>query len=120
MNVDGTNLVQLTDSPAKEDHGAWSPDGRFIAYQHDAGDNTDVYVMAAEGSDKTRLTTHTARDGWPDWSPESRNIASSSERDGHREIYVMNRDGTRYGPPGGDRGRHRRPDRSWVRVILPL
>ena len=82
MNIDGTHLVQLTNSTAKEDHGAWSPDGKFIAYQYNAGDNTDVYLINVDDSNQIRLTTHKARDGWPGWSPDGKQIVFSSERDG--------------------------------------
>lgn len=88
----------MTSDPAKEDHGAWTPDGQWIAFQYDAGDNTDVWLVRPDGTDRRRLTTDAGRNGWPDWSPNGEWIVFSSDRtsgrDGNSEIYVMRADGS--------------------------
>jgi Tol biopolymer transport system component len=98
MNVDASNLTQLTGSRAGG--CAWSPDGKKIAYQvrtrYDANSEEvhDVYVMDADGSGKTNLTSRRAGDSNPEWSPDGTRIAFSSSRDGDYDIYTMDADGS--------------------------
>ena len=53
VNGDGTNLVQVTTSPADDRFPTWSPDGRSIAFASDRTGNWDVWV--------TTRATETAR-----------------------------------------------------------
>ena len=36
MNADGSNLKQLTDGSANDEHLTWLPDGKWIAFERDA------------------------------------------------------------------------------------
>ena len=104
MNADGTNLINLTQSPERADsRSSWSPDGRQIAFgSTDFSFNRDIWVMEADGSNLRNLTNHHAWDRDPDWSPDGLQIAFESNRNGDWEfeiwgnldIYVMNTDGT--------------------------
>ena len=100
MNADGTNIINLTNHPAKDGNPDWSPDGNQIAFSSERNGNWEVYVMNADGTNIINLTNHPAKDGRPDWSPDGNRIAFSSDRDRkddddkNVEIYVMNADGT--------------------------
>ena len=96
MDIDGSNLVNLTDEEAKDHSPAWSPDGQWIAFAslRDAL-YWELYVMRPDGSDVQRLTWwEDASDLSPSWSPDGTRLAFSSKRDGNWEIYTMDRDGS--------------------------
>lgn len=71
LDADGSNLVQLTTSPAMDSEPAWSPDGTKIAFVSDRdGGDTDIWVMNADGSNLTNLTPGSnASDQSPSWQP---------------------------------------------------
>jgi TolB protein len=96
MNADGSNVRQLTHTPAAEGYPSWSPDGRLIAFEaDDASGNFDIYVMNADGSGTRRLTQDPRRDVGPAWSPDGKKIAFMSDRAGPEfDIYEMNADGS--------------------------
>jgi TolB protein len=94
MNADGSEPRNLTDSTTFDSWPAWSPDGRYIAFQSDRDGNQEIYVMEADGSSPRNLTDHEGNDFGPAWSPDGRYIAFDSDRDGDRDIYVMEADGS--------------------------
>jgi len=102
VNIDGTDLVRLTDGPAVDLEGNWSPDGEKIVFvsdrdapnESDVG-NLDIYVMNADGSGVVRLTDHPGPDLCPSWSPDGTTIAfGSPERADTFGLYLMDADGT--------------------------
>ena len=68
MNVDGSNQINLTNNPAKDDNPVWSPDGKQIAFNSDRDGNQEIYVMNADGSNPTNLTKSRGYDYSPAWS----------------------------------------------------
>ena len=56
MDVDGNNLVQLSDHPGSDWLLACSPDGRRIAFTSERGVTHDLYVMDSDGNNVLRLT----------------------------------------------------------------
>jgi hypothetical protein len=91
---DGTEVVNVTNSPSHEGEPAWSPDGTRLAFDSDRAGGFDVWVMNADGTNPVQLTTEPTPDGYPAWSPDGTRLAFISLRDGNSEIYVMNADGT--------------------------
>src|SRR5262245_58758744 len=55
-DLDGKNLRQLTDAKGYDAEGAYSPDGRLIAFCSDRDGDPDLYVMNADGTGVRQLT----------------------------------------------------------------
>lgn len=52
---------------------AFSPDGRYLAYDLAAGEKTsqwDIYVLAVDGSREVPAEVHPADDTLPGWTPD--------------------------------------------------
>jgi TolB protein len=104
IDADGTNRTQLTITPANA-FPAWSPGGRWIAFQS-SRDNGTIWIMNPDGSDKKQLTPFSVS-SWPVWSPDGRRIAfgawvasepvqtgSGTMQSWGAQIWVMNADGS--------------------------
>ena len=91
MNLDGSGLRQLTNNagPYGKAGLAWSPDGKWIAYQ----DYAFIDEVSSDGTKHRRLTGY---GGWaPDFSPSGRHIAyGNGAAESYSSIYVMRPDGT--------------------------
>jgi TolB protein len=83
MDTAGNNRRQLTypkliapagahgDAP-----GAWSPDGKQIAYSSEVHGNREVFLMNADGSDRRRLTHFRGGDSPEAWLPDGHIVFS--------------------------------------------
>jgi Tol biopolymer transport system component len=70
----GTSVKKLTAS-GKNYRPHWSPDGKRIAYVHEApAGSRDIWVMNANGAAKTRVT-HVGDTTEPSWSPDGKWLA---------------------------------------------
>lgn len=93
-DIDGGNIVQLTDTPADEYSADWSPDGSQILYASATSGNDDVWVMNADGSNPVQLTDYDGVDGQCAFSPDGSQIVFVSERGGNTNLWIMNADGS--------------------------
>ena len=76
---------------ADEDHPAWSPDGRTIAYTTDAGGRQEIAIRPAEGGAERILTSFA--EGYfyaPIFSPDGKMLAFS---DGAHRLWIVGTDG---------------------------
>jgi Tol biopolymer transport system component len=88
---DGSDLENLTDGPSDEHSAAWSPDGNWIAFVSNRGDDIDVYKVCATCPGEpsvVRLTDEPRPAGWPAWSPDGSRVAYESAGD----LLVVNAD----------------------------
>jgi Tol biopolymer transport system component/tRNA A-37 threonylcarbamoyl transferase component Bud32 len=93
MNIDGSNLINLTNNNANDSFPAFSPDGKRIAFASDRDWNDDIYLMDSDGSKIIRLTDSSVNDQEPAWSPDGKQIVFTSGND-NPKIYKMNVDGS--------------------------
>ena len=97
IDINGKNLVNLTNHPSDDFSPTWSPDGRAFAYVSDRNGNPEIYVMNMDTKESRRLTNNRATDIDPAWSPDGEWIAFASNQ--HREhaadtdIYIMDMNG---------------------------
>jgi serine/threonine protein kinase len=97
INIDGTGLLQLTDSPDGACQPEWSPDGEKLVFVSPCADNSGSYpgaglfMMNADGSDQKLLMNVPGGDYDPAWSPDGKIIAFTSLRrqDQIPQIYFL-------------------------------
>lgn len=108
MNVDGSNMRQLTNSSGSM-WGKWSPDGKKIAYLSYSGDfgwfgdpeknyedSSQIWVMNADGSDKQLLQSIPFPYGVIsdlNWNPDGSKLAfvwTPNVVGGRSDIYLIN------------------------------
>lgn len=114
-NSDGSNLVNLTNSPGYDAEGSYSSDGSKIIFasnreaynrplsqaeqrlfEDDASYFMDLYIMDADGSNVQQLTNSPGYDGGPFFSADDQQIVwRRFNPDGNSaEIWTMNADGS--------------------------
>jgi Tol biopolymer transport system component len=95
-DLDGKNLVRLTDAPGYDAEGSYSPDGKQIVFCSFRSGNGDIYVMDADGKNVRQITDAPGYDGGPFFSPDGKRIIFRGEarKKDLLQIYVVNADGT--------------------------
>ncbi len=86
LSRNGKTPFQLTNNPKKSStNPQWSPDGRWIAFVSDNGDQSQIQVMNSEGGASFQLTE--TKSGVSDfrWSPDGMKIAFSQPQDKSKE-----------------------------------
>lgn len=96
VQLDGSDLHQLTHTDSDDYDASWSPDGRAILFTSNRNQgNAEVYLMQADGSEQTALTNHPGYDGQARWSPDGNWIIFSSDRHGGTiHLYAIRPDGS--------------------------
>ncbi|MCG9126810.1 M28 family peptidase [Candidatus Poribacteria bacterium] len=116
-NRDGSNLVQLTDTPGYDAEASYSPNGKYIVFcslrdaypkaelsakelkqfEVDPAYFGEIYIMNSDGTNQKRLTDMPGYDGGPFFTPDGTRIVwRHFSADGNKaDIYTMNLDGRR-------------------------
>jgi Tol biopolymer transport system component len=95
INLDGTGLKRLTDSPGYDAEGSFSSDGKWIVFTSSRDGDPDLYVMKADGTDVRQLTNAPGYDGGPFFSPDGNWIIFRSDREKKDmlQLYAISFDG---------------------------
>lgn len=92
INVETSAITELfTDSEARPQFAAWSPDGTRIAFTY----HYQLWLMNADGSDQQMLTEDARDLDWLlDWSPRGGYIAYEAGSTSDQDIWIMEPDGS--------------------------
>ncbi|HEY4611747.1 MAG TPA: DPP IV N-terminal domain-containing protein, partial [Bacteroidota bacterium] len=94
MNVDGSNLRNLTNNKATDFWMSWSSDGSRLLFYSNREGNNEIYMMNADGSHLVNLSRNPSDDRLPAWSPDGRRVAFVSNRGQDQvDLYMMDIDG---------------------------
>lgn len=95
VDRDGSNLTRLTDAPGYDAEGAYSKDGKQIAFCSTRDGDPDIYIMNSDGSEVRQLTNAPGYDGGPFMSPDGSWVVFRSDRkqEGHLQLYVVSTNG---------------------------
>ncbi|HEY0546843.1 MAG TPA: di-heme oxidoredictase family protein [Pyrinomonadaceae bacterium] len=96
MDVDGTNVTQLTSSStASSIHAVWSPDGQTIAFANNSAGGFQIWTMNPDGSNPTNITNDgVGGNDFPTWSPDSQQIAFQRQNGAKTDVWIMGADGS--------------------------
>jgi Tol biopolymer transport system component/DNA-binding winged helix-turn-helix (wHTH) protein len=93
--IDGSNPVQLTDNPGQSaGNPAWSPDGKFIAFDARLESFAHIYVINAGGGKPRAITGGNYNDVVPSWSADGQYLYFGSNRSGSWQIWGVPVDGS--------------------------
>lgn len=94
-DLNGKVVRKLTNEPGYDAEGAWSRDGKQIAFCSDRDGDPDIYLMNADGGNVRQITNSKGYDGGPFLSPDSQWIVFRSDRkqEHYLQIYVIGADG---------------------------
>lgn len=99
MNSDGSNIVQVTNSAAREENIDWSPDGEKLIYHRSSNDYKyqGIFTINVDGTGEQLIIDSDLKFKLPEWSPNGDKIAvigSQYDPYYYTEIYTMNSDGS--------------------------
>ena len=92
--LSGLGLVGLACLATGQDgvydqHPAWSPDGKRIAFASNREGDADLYVLNADGSGVTRVTVDPRDDSYPTWSPDGHKLLFHSGFERRFGLYLL-------------------------------
>jgi TolB protein len=88
IKADGSGEKQLTKTKMNEELGAWSPDGKTIAFStFTVADGGAIWLMNADGRNPHRIyQERTAFVGLSDWAPDGRSLLIVIDRGGGGQL----------------------------------
>ena len=93
MNADGSDQIQLTDSPGYDGGPFFTPDGEHIVWRHFTSDGSqaDIYTMRIDGSNRRRLTDFDSMSWAPYFHPSGAYVIFASNKLGFSnfELYLV-------------------------------
>jgi len=78
----------LTNHPADDVGGDWSPDGRYIVFQSNRSGTDAIYRMDADGKNVQKISSG-LNDTYAQYSPSGTSVLFLTARRGAYEIWVV-------------------------------
>ncbi|HSJ50019.1 MAG TPA: hypothetical protein VLA90_01865 [Actinomycetota bacterium] len=96
VDVDGSNVRQLTHGESADHDPSWSPDGRRIAFVRETGADRFIAVLDIGSGTIRRVTPATITAFEPAWSPDGQRIVFVGYEDPFRDggLFALDADGS--------------------------
>ncbi|MGA2622744.1 MAG: S9 family peptidase [Bacteroidota bacterium] len=79
MNADGSDIRNLTNNPAADNHPRWSPDGKSILFVSTRANGPQVWSVPGEGGDAKQITDFSMGVGDPQITSDGQAIVFASD-----------------------------------------
>jgi dipeptidyl aminopeptidase/acylaminoacyl peptidase len=79
MNADGSDIRQLTDNPAADNHPRWSPDGKSLLFLSTRKDGQQAWLLPLEGGEPKQLTNISTEIDNVEWLADGKHFVYTSE-----------------------------------------
>lgn len=86
------NPERLISTTREESRGAWSPDGRAIAFNSDRAGEMNIWIYDLETHAAHQLTTGAGGAYQASWSPDGERLAFFSSRAGNADLWAVDVD----------------------------
>ena len=98
VSIEGSDVVNLTDSPWSEWDAALCPGGAKVAfkrgYEYGSEQRSELYVMDVDTLAQTLIVSDPSGIVWsPSWSPTCEHVVFAWTREGNTDIYRFDTDG---------------------------
>jgi Tol biopolymer transport system component len=93
VDADGSFPMAVTQSETLIANPAWSPDGEYVAFTGQDGEDTEVIVRAIASNSRLNLTNSAGVDYFLGWSPTGDRVLFKSSRSGTENLWIADRDG---------------------------
>ncbi len=95
VDIDGSNLTRLTDTPYWEINPSFTPDGKSILFTSDKEDYAgEPYLINLDGSNYRRLVRDYSAVAEAVYSPDGTKVAFTVQHGDSRDICIMRYDGS--------------------------
>lgn len=94
VNIDGTGLKRLTDSPWGDSEPIWSPDGSKIAFVYGRRKDSNVFLMNANGTHQRQITSGASAFFLLRFLDEKRILFVSRDQENNNKLGVAYTDGS--------------------------
>ena len=85
------NVYNASDNAFCDHSPCWSPDGKWIAFESDRQNGTDILVINPEGTEQQALIAEPGNEREPTWSPDGKSLACTFQQVGdRRSLLVVN------------------------------
>ena len=90
-DLNGDNVVRLTDHEDQDNNPSWSPDGSAIAFETHRAPPPGIFIVNADGTGMRPLTASPRSVSLesPDWSPDGRYLAFHAFGHGNMDLFIL-------------------------------